>query len=215
MPVASNQPSPIRVMIVEDDSDTRGMLAALFRGSPGFACDSAHATAESAARQLALARPDVIVLDLELPKLPGVTWLADLNRHWPELPVLILTAHSDPARLFAALAAGACGYLVKPVPPARILEAVAEIHAGGAPMSSGVARLVLGRFREKTGHHLQMETLTTREQEVLKRISQGLLPEEVAVELGISMRTVGSHLHHIYGKLHVATRAQAVARFLG
>jgi len=201
-------------MIVEDDPDTRGMLTALFRGSPGFTCDGAHATAESAARQLASARPDVILLDLELPKLPGVAWLADVNRRWPDLPVLVLTAHSDPERLFAALAAGACGYLVKPVPPARILEAVAEVHDGGSPMSSGVARLVLRRFREKAERRLCLETLTQREQEVLKRISQGLLPEEVAAELGISARTVGTHLHHIYGKLHVATRAQAVARFL-
>lgn len=208
-------PAVIRVMVVEDDPRFRRTLEALFGGTPGFACLGAHATAEAASRQLKTDRPHVLLVDYELPGRSGVDLLREVLVHGTELPAIVLTVHQDPHRIFAALEAGASGYLVKPVTPLQVLGAVEEVHAGGAPMSAAIARLVLRRFRKEARDRQDLQELTERELEVLRLTSEGLLPEEVGERLGIAKRTVTTHLQHVYAKLHVRTRAQAVAKYLG
>lgn len=205
--------SEIQTMVVEDDAGVRAMLAAVFAGTPGFRCLGAFDSAESALRRLQAGRPDVLLLDIELPKRSGLELLRDLRDRWPDLLVVILSVHGEPQTIFEALKQGAAGYLLKPTTPARIVEAVAEAHGGGAPMSAAIARLVLRTFRERARRSDELAALTGREHEVLKLVSEGYLPEEVADQLKLSRRTIGTHLQSIYRKLHVRTRSQAVARF--
>ncbi len=205
----------IQVLVVEDDPKPRVWLEKVFSTNPGFVCLGAHATAEQAEVQILRQRPHLVLLDLELPGQSGVAWLETVNRRWPDLPVLVHTAYDEPARIFGALEAGASGYLVKPVREARLLDAITEAHEGGAPMTPAIARLVLRRLQGQAKTRRQIEGLTSRENEILRLISEGFLPEEVAGSLGISARTVSTHLQHVYRKLHVATRAQAVAKYLG
>ncbi|MCW5550612.1 MAG: response regulator transcription factor [Verrucomicrobiae bacterium] len=205
---------PIKVSIVEDQQATRDMLAALARGSEGFICDGAYANAETALKRLPTERPDVVLLDLELPCMSGVEFIAAATARQPGLRILVLTIHDDPVRIFTALEAGASGYLVKPVAPAKILEAITEIHNGGAPMSSQIARLVVKTFHHRGEARSELEVLTPREDEMLRLVAQGFHSSEIAGRLGISPRTVGTHLRNIYEKLHVHTRAHAVAKYL-
>ena len=128
---------------------------------------------------------------------------------------VLLTMHDEPKRIFQALEAGASGYLIKPVAPASLLEAISEVRQGGSPMSSPIARLVIRTFHQRGSNNAQLKSLTPREDEILKFLAQGLHTSEIAAALKISKRTVGSHLHHIYEKLHVASRSQAVAKFFG
>lgn len=207
-------PASIRVAVVEDKDDFRGHLVALIQGAQGFCCTGAHATAESALKQLAWEKPEVLLLDLELPKLSGEDSIREFKARLPALEILVLTLHDEPKRIFTALEAGASGYLIKPVHPAKLLEAIAEVRAGGSPMSSQIARLVVRVFHQRGRTNAQFETLTTREEEILKLLADGGQTKEIADSLKISARTVSTHLHHIYDKLHVGSRSQAVARFL-
>jgi DNA-binding NarL/FixJ family response regulator len=204
----------IKVVTVEDDENFRAHLVALISGTQGFRCVGSHRTVESALKGLPAEQPDVLLLDLELPGASGLELLADVAARWPKLAVLVLTVHDDSQRIFQALEAGAVGYLVKPVPPAKLLEAIAEAHAGGSPMSSQIARLVVRRFREHGQLRRQLEGLTPREAEVLDHVARGFETKEIATALDISERTVGSHLRNIYDKLHVHSRAAAIARLL-
>lgn len=205
---------PIRVSIVEDQQATRDMLAALVRGSAGFACDGEYADAETALRRIPREKPDVVLLDLELPCMSGVEFITAITSRQPDLKILVLTIHDNPQEIFAALEAGASGYLVKPVAPAKILEAVQELHDGGAPMSSQIARLVVRRLHQRGQSRTELEGLTPREEELLRLISQGNSSKEISTGLNISPRTVGTHLRNIYEKLHVHSRTQAVAKYL-
>lgn len=204
----------IKVVTVEDDQLFREHLTALIGGTKGFRCVGSHGTAEAALKHLPVELPDVLLLDLELPKTQGLELIADVLARWPKLAILVLTIQDDIARIFEALEAGAIGYLIKPVAPVKLLEAIAEAHAGGSPMASQIARLVVKRFQQQGRIRQELDTLTTREAEILERISHGLQSKEIASELGISERTIGSHLRNIYEKLHVHSRAAAVARFL-
>ena len=204
----------IRVGIVEDDAAFREHLCALTGGTPGYECAGAWRTAETALKHLPVEKPDVLLLDLELPGKSGLELIVELNSRQLPFEIVVLTICDDLPRIFAALENGATGYLVKPVPPARILEAIADVRAGGAPMSSAIARLVVKRFQQRGRVNQTLATLTGREEEILKLLSVGHSSKEIAEELRISARTVGTHLHHIYEKLHVHSRSQAVAKFL-
>ncbi len=204
----------IQVAIVEDDDAFREHLTALISGAAGFSCIGSHRTAEAALKHLVAERPDVLLLDMELPKTPGLQLISDVVSRWPELLVLVLTIHDDAELIFKALEAGAVGYLVKPVSPARLLEAIAETHAGGSPMSSQIARLVVRRFHDRGRSRQLLEALTPREAEILDHVTRGLYTKEIADLLSLSERTIGSHLRNIYEKLHVHSRAAAVARLL-
>lgn len=211
---APRKPSPIRVAMIEDNDAYREHLAALVSGSDGFVCAGTHASAEEALKHLVHEKPDVLLLDLELPGLAGDNSIIALKQKLPALEIIILTLHDEPARIFKALQSGATGYLIKPISPVKLLETIVDAARGGAPMSSFVARLVLRDFQQRGKAARELETLTPRETQILELLSTGNSSKEIAGALEISVRTVGTHLHHIYEKLHVASRSQAVAKFL-
>jgi DNA-binding NarL/FixJ family response regulator len=204
----------IRVSIVEDHATYRAYLAALIGGADGFTCTGAHRTAEEALEQIPRERPHVVLLDLELPGMSGVELIPKLKERLPELEILVLTVHKDPHRIFAALETGATGYLVKPASPVRILEAIAEVRAGGAPMSSQIARLVVKAFHQRGESKRDLAMLSPREQQILELVAKGFRSREIAQELHLSDHTVSSHLYNTYAKLHVHTRAAATAKYL-
>ena len=200
--------------MVEDNDAYRRHLAALISGSDGFVCAGTHANAEEALKRLGHETPDVLLIDLELPGLEGDDSNVALKQKHPALEIIILTLHDEPARILKAIESGASGYLTKPVAPAKLLEAIQEVAHGGAPMSSSIARLVLQSFQRRARTASELDTLTPRETQILELLSTGNSSKEIAAALEISARTVGTHLHHIYAKLHVVSRLQAVAKFL-
>jgi len=204
----------IRVGIVEDDDRYRAFLVTLVNQSDGLVCSGDHGDAVGALRKLPRERPDVALIDLELPSMTGVELIRRLRRLKQPPETVVVTVHDDARRIFGALEAGASGYLVKPVEPPRILEAIAEAHAGGAPMSPAIARLVLQYFHDKGRARESLDTLTPREQEILDALARGCRDKEIADQLGISRRTVSTHVHHLYEKLHVRSRTEAAARLL-
>jgi DNA-binding NarL/FixJ family response regulator len=213
--VVSKPASPIRVFVLEDKPSMRDALVALLGGSPGFTCVGACGTAEAALQQLPLAKPDVVLVDLELPGMSGTEFLAHCRCRFPAVERLVLTLYDTAAWIFPALAAGASGYVVKGTPAAKLLEAIAEVHEGRSWMSGQVARLVLGSFQQAAPPAVREELLSPREREVLGLLAKGLRQTAIAEQLGIAERTVSTHLHHIYEKLHVHSAAGAVGKLLG
>ncbi len=204
----------IKVVTVEDDDQFREHLAALIGGAAGFCCVGSYRSAETALKHLPIDQPDVLLLDLELPGISGDQSISEVLVRWPTVAIVVLTIHDDAERIFHALEAGAVGYLVKPTAPTRLLEAISEAKAGGSPMSSQIARLLVRRFQEHARAHQQLQVLTARENEILEHVTRGLYTKEIADLLSLSERTVGTHLRNIYEKLHVHSRSAAVARFL-
>jgi DNA-binding NarL/FixJ family response regulator len=205
----------IRVAIVEDDRGIRENLAVLIDRSPGYACVAACASAEHALKQLPDAAPDVVLMDIHLPGLSGIECVARLCHVLPRLQVIMLTVEEDSELVFESLKAGATGYLVKHVAPEEILEAVAEVHRGGAPMSSHIARRVVSAFQTRGRAGPPDAQLTAREEAILQLLAKGGRSKEIAAQLGIGTGTVNTHIRHIYEKLHVRSRAEAVARYVG
>jgi DNA-binding NarL/FixJ family response regulator len=156
----------------------------------------------------------VLLLDLELPGRNGLEVISELVARWPKLAIIVLTVHDESAKIFAALEAGAIGYLGKPVSSVRLIEAIAEAHAGGSPMSTSIARLVVRKFHAQGRLRKSLHQLTPRETEILDHISRGLSTKEIATHLELSDRTISSHLRKIYDKLQVHSRSAAVSRFL-
>jgi DNA-binding NarL/FixJ family response regulator len=205
----------IRVGIVEDDRSVRENLAMLIDQTAGFACVAACASAEEALRKLLDALPDVVLMDIHLPGQSGIECVARLHRLLPQVQVIMLTVEEDAEQVFESLKAGATGYLVKHVTPEEILESIEEVHRGGAPMSSHIARRVVTAFQPSAqARSIQVE-LTPREEEILRSLAKGCRSKEVADALEIGVGTVNTHVRHIYEKLHVRSRAEAVARYLG
>lgn len=202
----------IRVALVEDDDALRTSLAQFIDGTKGFACVGSYGDAESVLAGLRRRPADVLVLDLGLPGMEGEELLARLDRFRSRMKVLVLTVHDETERIFRALLAGASGYWVKPVPPVQFLEAIQELHGGGSPMSPSVARRVIDWLHLQGRQQKDLETLSAREMQVLRLIAEGLTNGRIGERLGISPRTVGTHVQHIYDKLHVRTRAAAAAR---
>jgi len=205
----------ITVAIVEDDAGVRRSLEWLLKSSPEFSCVGACSSAEEALRVLPRASPEVVLMDINLPHRSGIECTARLKELLPAAQVVMITVYDDSEKVFNALRAGASGYILKRASPERILQAVREVHAGGVPMSSEVARKVLGAFREPAPATSDEHNLSRREQEILELLAQGCSNKEIADKLSISVETVTWHLRHIYGKLHVRSRTQAALRFLG
>lgn len=212
LPSGSQAPPLIRVLVVEDLDGIREAYALLLGWTPGFACVGAVAGAEAALALPVEVAPDVVLLDIGLPGMSGLEALGPLRQRWPRAEVLMLTVHDDPDRVFEALKAGASGYLVKATPPAEVLAAIRELHAGGAPMSASVARKVVQAFRRPDR---SADGLSRREQEVLDLLVEGRTGRQIAEALFVSPTTVAFHVRQIYEKLHVHTRGEAVARVLG
>ncbi len=209
-----NHPNDIRVATIEDDDDYREHLAALINGAEGVCCVGSFRTAEAALARFSRSAPDVLLLDLELPGRNGLEVISEMIARWPKLAIIVLTVHDESAKIFTALEAGAIGYLGKPVSSVRLLEAIAEAQAGGSPMSTSIARLVVRKFHAQGRLRKSLDQLTPRETEILDHISRGLSTKEIATQLGLSDRTISSHLRKIYDKLQVHSRSAAVSRFL-
>jgi DNA-binding NarL/FixJ family response regulator len=205
--------SDIKVAIVEDDGGLRERLTLLLDESPGFRCLGTYVNAEVALKQLPLEWPDVVLMDINLPRMSGIECVVKLKALRPTLQMIMLTVYMDSDSILKSLMAGASGYLLKRSPTGEILEALAEVQRGGAPMSSAIARKVVEYFQHKPAP-VPGETLTKREQEILGRLAQGYRDKEIAEALAISLPTVRTHVRNIYDRLHVRSRAEAVARFL-
>jgi DNA-binding NarL/FixJ family response regulator len=205
----------ITVSIVEDDRETRENLVELLNGAPGLRCLKSFPTGETALRGLPLEKPDVALVDINLPDISGIECVSKLKAQLPQLQVLMITTYEDSDMIFRSLRAGASGYLLKKMPRAKLIEAIEEVHAGGAPMSVPVARKVVDHFHQIQQPVSERDKLTKREQEVLTLLAKGRRYKEIMDELGLSMSTVRTHLAHIYEKLHVQSRTEATIKFFG
>jgi len=210
-----NSSMSLNVAIVEDSLKIRGTLAQLIAGAPGFDCVCTCDSGEEALRLVPKYTPDIVIMDIQLPDLSGIECTARLKRLLPKTQVMIFTVYEDNDQIFQALKAGASGYLLKRTTPAEILEALTEIRQGGAPMSSEVARKVVQSFRQdEPARSPEVEQLSRREEEILGLLTQGYVAKEIAGKLSISYDTVRSHLKHIYEKLHVRSRTEAVIKYM-
>jgi DNA-binding NarL/FixJ family response regulator len=201
----------IEVAIVEDDERVRTSLARLLARAEGLCCTSQHADAEDALLALPSLEPDVVLMDIKLPRMSGVECVAQLKPVLPNTQFIMLTVYQDNALIFRALAAGATGYLLKRTRGPELAAAIRDVHRGGSPMSNDIARKVVQFFRQDPTPPSPSDTLTPREQEVLTLLSQGFLYREIADRLAIGYDTVHAHVRKIYEKLQVHTRTQAAA----
>lgn len=212
-----SEPGRIRVAIVEDDRALREGLAMLVDGSPGFRCRATYGSVEAALAGLGAAPrdlPDVVLLDIGLPGMPGTHGAAYLHQRLPLAAIVMFTVYEDHERIFEALQNGACGYLLKRTPPARLLEAMREAHAGGSPMSPEIARRVVELFRRTAPVARGAPALTPTERRILALLVEGHSYTECGAALGISVNTVRNHIRAVYDKLQVHSKAAAVARAL-
>src|SRR3974390_351923 len=205
---------PISVSIVEDNEKLRGTLARVINRADGFRCVSDYGSAEDALKDLPQVRPEVVLMDINLPGMNGVECVRQLKQVLPQMQVMMLTVYEDTENIFNALAAGASGYLLKRTKSAELLEAIQEVHRGGSPMTTHIARKVTQSFIKAGPSPQPTENLSEREQEALDCLSNGFLYKEIADKLGISYETVHTYIRRIYEKLQVRTRTEAVAKFL-
>jgi DNA-binding NarL/FixJ family response regulator len=204
----------LSIAIVEDDTLTRENLSRLVGEAADFRCVAVYASAEEALQQIPRQPPDVVLMDLNLPGLSGIECVRRLRKLLPQQQILVLTVYEDSDKVFAALEAGAGGYLLKRTPPDKLLEAIRDIHQGGAPMSSFIARKVVQSFHEAGSRIPDVDSLSPREEEILHLVARGYHNKEIAAQLNISPETVRVHLRNIYEKLHVNSRSQAVVKLL-
>jgi len=205
-----------KVAIVEDNATLRKYLAEVIGNAPAHRCVCACQSAEEAVIQIPIHRPNVVLMDIHLPGESGIACTARLREKMPDLQVIMLTVYKDIKMIFQALKAGACGYVLKRSDDAEILQAIAEVRSGGAPMTSEIARMVVRSFMEspKNTDVNGTEQLSAREMEILALVAEGCPNKEIASRLFISNATVRTHLMHIYEKLHVRCRTEAAAKFL-
>jgi DNA-binding NarL/FixJ family response regulator len=206
---------PITVAIVEDDVRIRRSLAAMLGTADDIECIGQFATAEEALRKVPALNPRVIFMDIHLPGMSGVDCVRELAAIVPKPQIVMLTSYDDSEAIFSSLSAGACGYLLKPIRTAQLLAAVRDVYSGGAPMSGQIARRVVEAFNKPVASPASPSataSLSEREAQILRLLSEGYLYKEIADKLVISYSTVRTHIERIYEKLHVQSRAQAVAR---
>lgn len=205
----------IRVALVEDDAKTREGLVKLLRHAPDIVCVGAYASAEEAEGAIPQMLPDVVLMDVNLPKASGVECVGKLKHAHPQLQFVMLTVYEDSELIFNALRAGASGYLLKRFAATELIESIRAVRSGGSPMSMQIARKVVSHFHPIQEPSRKVEQLTKREGEILALLAKGLAYKQIADQLSISPSTVHGHLHKIYGKLHVQSRTEAVVKFLG
>lgn len=204
----------INVAIVEDNDTIREGLAALINGTTGYSCVGQYPDCENFLTKLKNTQIDVVLMDIALPGMSGIEGVKKALEIKKDLDVLMLTIYEDSEKVFEALCAGACGYLVKKTPPSKLLEAIKEVHEGGSPMSSNIARQVITAFKEVKEPDDKKEEyyLSTREKEVLNLLAEGNNYQQIADQLFISVDTVRHHIKNIYKKLHVHSQSEAVAK---
>lgn len=202
-----------KIAIVEDSKTTREGLERMINLSPDYRCVCACSTAEDALRLLPQHQPEIVLMDIQLPAMSGIECVARLKELLPEVQVIMLTVYADPDRIFSAIRAGASGYLLKRSATERLLEAIREVQAGGAPMIGAIARKVFGYFQDQKTSGTEAENLSKREREILELIISGLSNKEIAGRISISVLTLRWHLKQIYKKLHVHSRVEVVMKF--
>ena len=208
-------PATTRIAIVEDNETMRKTLVKFIEGVPDYKCICVCVSAEEALVKIPAARPEVVLMDIHMAGQSGIACTAKLTALMPSLQVIMLTVYKDIQLIYQALKAGACGYLLKRSSREEILDAIAEVRGGGAPMTSEIARLVVRSFKaQAAGLAAETESLSAREFEILGLIAKGFSNKEIGSQLGISAATVSRHLVHIYAKLHVRCRTEAAAIFL-
>ncbi len=203
----------IAVSIVDDDAEARGILSAWLRGAGGLNCIGVHASTEAALKALPQEKPSVVLMDINMPGLSGIECVRRLKPQLPETQFVMLTVYDDPDHIFNALSCGASGYMLKRTPRAELLAAIKDVHEGGSPMNSSIARKIVQSFQRSTPAPGQAAELSPREREVLGLLARGYLYKEISDTLQISLPTVNTHIRHIYEKLHVRSRSQAVAKY--
>lgn len=206
--------SLIKTAIVEDQRDIREGLAMLINGTEGYHCTGSYRSMEEALAQISREMPDVVLSDIGLPGMDGIQGIKILKERYPEMLILILTVYDDDDRIFDALCAGACGYLLKRTSPARLLECLKEAVTGGAPMSPEVASRVITLFRDIRPPERADYELTPHETRLLKLLVDGHNYTTSAEELGVSINTIKFHMRNIYDKLQVHSKSEAVAKAL-
>ena len=203
----------IRVALFDDNKDLRDMFRMLVDAQPDMVCVAVHPDLSQVMRDLDAARPDVIVMDIQMPGMNGIDGVATIRQRHPEARILMQTVFEDDDKVFAAVCAGANGYILKTAPVDDIVKAIRDVHAGGSAMTPAIARKVLERFRSHTpSTGTEDHGLTEREKGVLTLLVKGHSYKMVAAELGLSVHTVDTHIRHIYRKLHVSGLAEAVGK---
>jgi DNA-binding NarL/FixJ family response regulator len=201
--------------IVEDDAQVRASLAKLIDSSPGFRCVSQHGSAENALLEIPRVKSEVVLMDINLPGLSGVECVRRLKPQMPATQVIMLTVYQNTEHIFNALAAGATGYMLKQTPPSELLSAIRDVQGGGSPMSGHIARKIVQSFQQAGVASAEAQSLSPREAEVLALLAKGFLYKEIADQMKVTYATVHTHIRHIYEKLHVRSRTEAVAKHLG
>lgn len=205
----------IAIAIVEDQREMRESLVEWLGHAPGLRCVGAYASAEEALRDLPAQNPEVVLMDINLTGMSGIQCVARLKQRLPRTQVLMLTTYDDGDLIFNSLRAGANGYLLKNMRREELVEAVQQVHAGGAPMSLSIARKVINYFHQAQRPASEIGQLTSREQDILRLLAKGYLYKEIADRLGISMSTVRTHISAVYEKLHVHSRTEAAMKLVG
>jgi DNA-binding NarL/FixJ family response regulator len=203
----------IRVAIVEDNKTIRESLMRFVQTATDCQCVFVCATAEEALHEMPAHQPEVVLMDIQLPKMSGIECTARLKQLLPSVQIIMVTVYEDTDRISAALRAGACGYLLKRCKPEDLVAAVHEARLGGVPMPREIARKVIAAFRQPITTAAEVEELRPSEKKILELLAQGLPNKEIANRLGLSASTVRWHLENIYGKLHVKSRTEAVLKF--
>ena len=204
----------ILISIVDDEKELRESIATFVNNSPGFRCVSAYNSGEAALKHLPQERPDVVLMDIHMTGMSGIECVRRLKAILPDLQIVMLTVYEDTEQIFKALSAGASGYMLKRLTPGKLLEAIREVHEGGSPMSSSIARKVVASLQKAEQPDEEKTHLSSREQMVLDCLAKGLTYKQTADQLGISIDTVRTYLRRIYEKLHVQSRTEAVAKYL-
>jgi DNA-binding NarL/FixJ family response regulator len=205
---------PIKVSIVDDNDEIREGLSVLINGSAGFQCVATYPTAENALKYLPAHKPDVVLMDIQLPGMSGIECIRDLKKLVPDLQIMMLTVYEDDDNVFKSVLAGASGYVLKKTPPSELLEAISDLHNGGSPMSDRIARKVVQAFQQMGKSSRETENLTQRESEILSYVAKGFQDKEIAEKFFLSSETVRTHLRNIYKKLHVRSRTEATLKYL-
>ena len=206
----------ISVCIVEDNTDILQALEQIIMMADGYELLGSYTSAEDALTGIPDQHPNVVLMDINLGKMNGIECVRRIKPEHPEILFMMCTVYEEDEKIFEALAAGANGYILKKTTPSKMLEAIKELNEGGAPMSSQIARKVVNAFQKiPDGSHTQIDTLSNREAEILELLAKGLLYKEIAAQLFIAQETVRKHVYHIYEKLHVNNRIEAVNKYFG
>jgi DNA-binding NarL/FixJ family response regulator len=213
-PVVPGDELMTKVALVEDQAAMRRNLELMLRRASGVKCVCSCSSAEEALTEIPRHQPDVILMDINLPGASGIECTARIKQILPKVQVIMLTVYRDTTSIFTALKAGACGYLLKRAAPAEVLEAITSIRTGGAPMTSEIARKIVTAFQTPAPDQTDAVALTERELQILELLSQGRVSKEIADQLSISYNTVRVHTSHIYEKLHVRSRSEALLKFI-